>query len=74
MLSRELGSTVLLPIQPYLEAGLSSGDVNGFEGVLLPGGHNLELEKVSQAGQLGIPLLRSDLQMVQLKPLRRWGD
>ena len=39
--------------------------------VLLPGGYDPLLERAGQAGQLGAPLLPSDVALLQLKPLRR---
>lgn len=77
ILSKELGSPMMLPLQPFIEAGLDKGEVDILSGslraMLLPGGHNSDLDKVLHSGQLGAPLLRSDECMMQLKPLRRCG-
>ena len=73
-LSRILGSPgVTLPLHPFLDVGLSNGpcDSMDLQALLLPGSYDPNLEKASQAGALGQPLLPSDEAAVELKPLRR---
>ncbi|GAX84471.1 hypothetical protein CEUSTIGMA_g11891.t1 [Chlamydomonas eustigma] len=73
-LSKALGSPgVTLPLQPFLDAALNGQEQDGvLQPVVLPGGYDADLERAGQVGQLGAPLLSADVQLLQLKPLRRY--
>ncbi|EFJ44918.1 hypothetical protein VOLCADRAFT_118510 [Volvox carteri f. nagariensis] len=70
VVSRVLGSPVVLPLQPLFTT--PSSELQQLQPVLLPGGFDAGLETAAQAGTPGAPLLPSDAALLQLKPLRRY--
>ncbi|GLC59948.1 hypothetical protein PLESTB_001557000 [Pleodorina starrii] len=70
VVSRVLGSPVVLPLQPLFTT--PPGELAALQPVLLPGGFDAGLETAAQAGTPGAPLLPADAALLQLKPLRRY--
>ncbi|GFR39737.1 hypothetical protein Agub_g219, partial [Astrephomene gubernaculifera] len=70
VVSRVLGSPVVLPLQPLFTT--PPAELPQLQPVLLPGGFDAGMETAAQAGTPGAPLLPADVALLQLKPLRRY--